>query len=777
MAEELITPSIDASGLPQGYGLFLTFDQYYRHWYDAYGDWSSLKISLSADDGVTWNTESIFSDSLGSWTFPDHHALDISDYSSATLRVRFYYRGYGNSHWALDNVQINACWDIDGDAHYDVACNGNDCDDTDPDINPGMYEICDHKDNDCDGAIDEGLDADGDGFLPCSEPIPDCDDTDPFTYPGAEEICDGKDSDCDGAVPVDESDDDADDWIICEGDCDDSNPDAHPWAHEIPGNGVDDDCDGLIDEEQVILNVPADYATIQECIDAATHDDTCLVAPGTYFENIDFLGKDITLRSEGGPEVTYIELLMSWPIVQFKNGETVDAVLDGFTIRDGSSYDAGGIYCLRSSPTIQNCAIINNEGWGGYSEGGGIFCVGGSPSFINCMISNNFSHNGGGGLYIIGSSVTLVDCTISENSAEYNGSGIYAEDQSILVIENCRISSNSTVHGSGGGIRCLDSSLIITNSVISENSSDSGGGIYFSDGPLMIEGCTIMGNTAKDYTGGGIKIRDSDDASIRKCTISGNIANSSGGGISCSLSTVIIEDCTIADNIATDHGGGGIGACCTSLVVRNNTIIENSNYDGGAVDISNSSLAMTYCTISGNNSIWGPGGILFGTDSNGTITNSILWGNSGPEIQVNSGSPEVSHSDVQGGWPGTGNIDEDPLFVGGGDYHLTADSPCIDTGTDAEVYTDIDGDVRPQGEGFDMGSDEYMFDCWDLDDDGYADLLCGGDDCDDSDPDVNPEACEHRTAGTCDDGIDNDCDGLIDTDPECSITCFLGMVL
>jgi len=100
-----------------------------------------------------------------------------------------------------------------------------------------------------------------------------------------------------------------------------------------------------------------------------------------------------------------------------------------------------------------------------------------------------------------------------------------------------------------------------------------------------------------------------------------------------------------------------------------------------------------------------------------------LWGNfspEGPEIALKSNATLfVSHCDIQRGEsavyvePGTslnwgeGNIDVDPLYVSPWNYHLRPDSPCIDTGTDAGVYTDIDGQSRPWGAGFDMGADEF----------------------------------------------------------------------
>jgi len=79
------------------------------------------------------------------------------------------------------------------------------------------------------------------------------------------------------------------------------------------------------------------------------------------------------------------------------------------------------------------------------------------------------------------------------------------------------------------------------------------------------------------------------------------------------------------------------------------------------------------------------GGALYCLNSSPIVTNCILWGNLPDEIYVFGGSPIVSYSDVQGGWPGQGNIDESPLFTSGMgfDYLLLPQSPCIDTGDPA----------------------------------------------------------------------------------------------
>jgi hypothetical protein len=136
--------------------------------------------------------------------------------------------------------------DADADG-YSAA--GGDCDDSHSGVYPGAPELPDGLDNDCDGDIDEGTtasDDDGDGF---SEDEGDCDDTDPDTWPGAPELEDWSDNDCDGEVDegTDHADDDGDGYSEQGGDCDDGNPAISPAQLEIVGNGIDDDCDGVVD--------------------------------------------------------------------------------------------------------------------------------------------------------------------------------------------------------------------------------------------------------------------------------------------------------------------------------------------------------------------------------------------------------------------------------------------------------------------------------------------------------------------------------------------------
>jgi hypothetical protein len=118
---------------------------------------------------------------------------------------------------------------------------------------------------------------------------------------------------------------------------------------------------------------------------------------------------------------------------------------------------------------------------------------------------------------------------------------------------------------------------------------------------------------------------------------------------------------------------------------------------GGGMWNNQGSPTLTNCTFTGNTANDEGGGMFTSVNSFPTVTNCILW-NNGPDEIV--GPATVAHGDVQGGFPGTGNIDADPLFVDPdtGDYRLSAGSPCLDaadnTAVPAEITTDLDGNPR-----------------------------------------------------------------------------------
>jgi hypothetical protein len=111
------------------------------------------------------------------------------------------------------------------------------------------------------------------------------------------------------------------------------------------------------------------------------------------------------------------------------------------------------------------------------------------------------------------------------------------------------------------------------------------------------------------------------------------------------------------------------------------------------------------------------GGGLYLNWSHPTVCNSILWLDSAPtgrEIYIlGGGSATISYSDIQGGWPGTGNIDKNPRFVSesSNNYHLLPDSPCIDTGDPDYIpdvnEKDVEGNPRMVNKRIDMGAYEY----------------------------------------------------------------------
>jgi uncharacterized protein YjdB len=131
------------------------------------------------------------------------------------------------------------------------------------------------------------------------------------------------------------------------------------------------------------------YISIQDAINDAIHGETILVHDGTYIENINFIGKAITIRSENGAANTFIDGNRVGIVVCFNQNEESNSVLRGFTIKNGFNENGGGILCENSSPIIENCRIIENTA---SLNGGGIYCFNANPKIINSFLENNRSN-------------------------------------------------------------------------------------------------------------------------------------------------------------------------------------------------------------------------------------------------------------------------------------------------------------------------------------------------------------------------------------------------
>jgi predicted outer membrane repeat protein len=309
--------------------------------------------------------------------------------------------------------------------------------------------------------------------------------------------------------------------------------------------------------------IPTDYGTIQEGIYAASMGDTVLVQPGTYMENISFMGQNIVVASlflttsdTSYISQTIIDGNQSNSVVRFESMEDSTALLTGFTITNGSSMlGGGGIFCFAfSSPTLENLTIRGNTGAGGggvmcfgYANprlnnvtikgntsilfGGGLYCeFSSNPSLDHVTIRDNISLEDGGGLYFLDScNALLSDVLIENNYAERSGGGIGCENGSDISLTRVELYNNSAEFF-GGGLYSIASSPTIKNSLIRNNLADVGGGIYsvLSQSPNLVDVLVDENRAYKD--GGGIALIES-DIGLENVTIRHNTANENGGGI------------------------------------------------------------------------------------------------------------------------------------------------------------------------------------------------------------------------------------------------------
>ena len=300
------------------------------------------------------------------------------------------------------------------------------------------------------------------------------------------------------------------------------------------------------------LYVPADYETIQSAVDHAFDGDEIIVAPGTYTGNLQYIVdiqecRSVTLRSSGGPEVTFIDGGGTGGGITYtcEENEANLFVIEGFTIQNGFAEQGGGLSISGGSVTVRNCIFLENTVEPGpHDNGGAIYSYNGALELENCLFRRNiagwvdvepygigaedFGDGRGGGIYIESKKASsLSNCTFEGNMAT-EGGGIYNDtdftdyDTVALAISGCTFRANRAIpsaqtSGSGGAIyNRIEAGLVeVTNSLFDDNTSaKEGGGVWSRTSWLsgiVVSDCTFTNNsveTTHDVTaeGGAIRI-------------------------------------------------------------------------------------------------------------------------------------------------------------------------------------------------------------------------------------------------------------------------------
>lgn len=270
--------------------------------------------------------------------------------------------------------------------------------------------------------------------------------------------------------------------------------------------------------------VPLNTATIQAAIDISANGDTVLVLPGTWYENINFRGKNIVLTSRyfftlDTADICQTILNGSQPVfpdtascVIFNSGEDSTAVIQGFTITGGAGTrwldvhgagtyrEGGGIITEFSSPVIRYNRIVNNQVFNvagvNSTGGGGIRCGDGHPFIYGNLIAYNGGSYGGGVVFNYCPGAVLKNNIIAHNTGGQlmGGGGIWASGtnaSSVLYLENNTIAYNyvsatGPAGGNGGALFSKAITIEARNNIIWGNKQSFGSTLRCVSGSVFI---------------------------------------------------------------------------------------------------------------------------------------------------------------------------------------------------------------------------------------------------------------------------------------------------
>ena len=359
-----------------------------------------------------------------------------------------------------------------------------------------------------------------------------------------------------------------------------------------------------------IMNVPKEYATIEEAITFALQGSEIVLSPGTYTGTgdavIDTLGKTLTIRSSDGPEYTVIDGEGVRRGIACYNEETTTGypkvTIDGLTIINGYADTGGGLFSIGGTTTVSNCNFEMNDAF----FGGGIYIM--DPEIGSSISDSRFEQNSanfGGGVYLSNctNEVSISDSGFYDNVASYGG-GIY-NLRGFMELDNIRMSGNEAYEG--GGIFELESISTISNSWFGANTADVGGSsinnlVSYSDiSNSMFCSPGLDGHITGGWGDlGGNEFADECD----DCNGNGEpdiIEIKLNPSLDCN-ENMAIDTCEIKDGSADDCNGNGVPDSCDlvndpSLDCDGNGVMDFCEINDGSADDCNANGLPDSCDI------------------------------------------------------------------------------------------------------------------------------------------------------------------------------------
>ncbi len=404
------------------------------------------------------------------------------------------------------------------------------------------------------------------------------------------------------------------------------------------------------------------------------------------------------------------------------------------SIGHGDFRSGGGIEFHNSNATLVNVVVSNNLTT---SSGGGIYCDDSNLSFSNVTIVRNTAA-GGGGICFRGNSQIIYDpfhrSNIYFNNGRKKGCDLFAIDTTTnitVVLDTFTVMTPTDyyaypLHNFTFDILHAKVEPVYSNLYVNPNGDNNNSGIspaealktidfalrkiladslnphiiYLANGiysplttdekfPLRMRdyislygesktGVILDANSQSQV----LELWNDRGVNIESLTITGGGGSYGGGGISCSSSNPIFSNMIITGNKA-DGGGGGIFFYNDHAILSNVIICNNYARFGGGVWCRHSAPILLNVSICDNSAISEGGGLYCDISSKPSLVNSIIWYNLLGSIHTDIGDTvDAFYSDIQGGWPGVGNIEANPMFVDTSlsDYRLLEGSPCIDKG-------------------------------------------------------------------------------------------------